>query len=177
MRMLVAAALLAAPAAAQDRSAFHAGTAIPDFGPVASIDQTTPIPADAAFAVAFDVADPADPGTRSRALESAARLMNMLVEAGVRKDNIRVAVVVHGGAAKDLLALAAYASRHDGAENASAPLIAALLDEGVTIQLCGQSAAAHGIDSADLLPGIDMALSAMTAHALLQQDGYTLNPF
>jgi len=27
------------------------------------------------------------------------------------------------------------------------------------------------------LPGVTMALSAMTAHALLQQDGYTLNPF
>lgn len=43
--------------------------------------------------------------------------------------------------------------------------------------LCGQSAAASGIERVDLLPGVEMALSAMTAHALLQQDGYTLNPF
>jgi len=28
-----------------------------------------------------------------------------------------------------------------------------------------------------LLPGVEMALSAMTAHAILQQEGYTLNPF
>tara|TARA_Y100000588_G_scaffold170524_1_gene184375 strand:+ start:507 stop:614 length:108 start_codon:yes stop_codon:yes gene_type:complete len=28
-----------------------------------------------------------------------------------------------------------------------------------------------------LIPGVQMALSAMTAHAQLQQQGYTLNPF
>jgi hypothetical protein len=28
-----------------------------------------------------------------------------------------------------------------------------------------------------LIPGVKMALSAMTAHAQLQQQGYTLNPF
>jgi len=28
-----------------------------------------------------------------------------------------------------------------------------------------------------LAPGVEMTLSAMTAHALLQQDGYTMNPF
>jgi len=33
------------------------------------------------------------------------------------------------------------------------------------------------IREADLLPGITMAPSAITAHALLQQQGYTLNPF
>jgi len=32
-------------------------------------------------------------------------------------------------------------------------------------------------EGVDLLPNVEMALSAMTAHALLQQDGYTLNPF
>ena len=45
------------------------------------------------------------------------------------------------------------------------------------IILGGQSAAYYEIGVEDLLPGVDMALSAMTAHALLQQDGFTLNPF
>ncbi len=169
MRMMLAAALaLAAPAAAQDMAAFHAGPAIPEFGPIASVEQSDPIAATASFAVAFDVAAQAEAGTRNRGIESAARLMNMLVEAGVPQDNVRLAIVVHGGASKDLVS---------GADNASAPLIAALLERGVSIQLCGQSAAAHGIAKRDLLPGVDMALSAMTAHAQLQQQGYTLNPF
>ena len=29
----------------------------------------------------------------------------------------------------------------------------------------------------DLLSGVEVALSAMTAHAQLQADGYTINPF
>jgi hypothetical protein len=33
------------------------------------------------------------------------------------------------------------------------------------------------VKTEDLLPGVEMALSAMTAHALLQQQGYTFNPF
>ena len=43
--------------------------------------------------------------------------------------------------------------------------------------MCGQSAAGQGVKKTDLLPGVELALSAMTAHALLQQQGYTLNPF
>ena len=64
-----------------------------------------------------------------------------------------------------------------GAQNANAGLIAALIDAGVRIELCGQTAAFRDITQEDLLPGITMSLSAMTSHALLQQEGYTLNPF
>ena len=43
--------------------------------------------------------------------------------------------------------------------------------------VCGQSAAYYGVATDDLLPGVEMALSAMTAHALLQQQDYSINPF
>ncbi|VVS99449.1 hypothetical protein ERY430_40383 [Erythrobacter sp. EC-HK427] len=36
---------------------------------------------------------------------------------------------------------------------------------------------AQGVEHDDLIEGVEMALSAMTAHALLQQQGYTINPF
>jgi intracellular sulfur oxidation DsrE/DsrF family protein len=52
-----------------------------------------------------------------------------------------------------------------------------MLDQGVRFILCGQSGAAYGIRQEDLIPGVETALSAMTAHALLQQRGYTVNPF
>ena len=39
----------------------------------------------------------------------------------------------------------------------------------VDIQLCGQSAARYDISASDLLPGVRLALSAMTAYAQLQQ--------
>lgn len=175
--LLLSAVLIAAPAVAQDMSAFHPGTAIPDHGPIATIVPDDALSEDAAFAVAFDVAEAAEPGAKSRALESPARLLNMLVEAGVPAERVDLAIVVHGGASKDLLASGAYAARHDGAENGSAALLKALMAAGIEVYLCGQSAAAHGIAKDDLVPGIRMSLSAMTAHARLQQAGYTLNPF
>lgn len=174
--MALAALVAASPALAQS-DAFHPGTVIRDFGAVASVESDMPIPRDARFAISFDVATRADAGKRSRQLESAARLLNMLAEAGVAPERARIAIVVHGGAAFDLTNAKTYAARSGGAANANAPLIAELVRHGVDIQLCGQSAAAHGVGRADLLPGIRMALSAMTAHALLQQRGYTLNPF
>ena len=101
----------------------------------------------------------------------------MHARAGVPADRSRVSVIVHGQAAHDLLNAGAYAKRNEGKPNPNAPLIAALVGAGVEIQLCGQTAAALGIDKAELQPGVKLALSAITAHALLQHQGYTLNPF
>jgi intracellular sulfur oxidation DsrE/DsrF family protein len=169
--------LLPVGAAAQDRSAFHPGPVFKDFAPIADVVTDVPIPAGTRFKIDFDVSEKAKPGDLSRAIETAGRFINMHVAAGVPLDAITVAIVVHGGASQDLLAPAAYAARNDGKANGSAAAIAQLLGKGVAIQLCGQSAAAYGIRNADLLPGVKMSLSAMTAHALLQQAGYTLNPF
>ena len=79
-----------------------------------------------------------------------------------------VPTLVHGGAVKDLLA---------SEDNPSREMVQQLLDYGVRFIVCGQSAAGQGIAQDDLIPGVEMALSAMTAHALLQQRGYTVNPF
>lgn len=173
---LLALSLAAAPLAAQS-SAFHPGPVFTEFGNVASVETTFEIPADASFAVAFDTSTRADVGEINRTLGSAARFINMHVEAGVPVENIRVAVVVHGQASLDLTKAEFYAERQDGAENANAAAIEALISNNVQIILCGQTAAYYEIGNDDLLPGVDMALSAMTAHALLQQGGYTVNPF
>jgi intracellular sulfur oxidation DsrE/DsrF family protein len=91
---------------------------------------------------------------------------------GVSPENLSAAIVVHGLAGADLLT-----NEARGAENPNAGIIAQLQAAGVNIQLCGQLAEGMDIKEADLLPGITMAPSAITAHALLQQKGYTLNPF
>lgn len=174
---LFAVSLLAAPAAAQDMSAFTYGPVFGEFGPVADVETDMDIPDDAHFRVAFDVSDPAEPGEVSRHLETAARFINMHVRAGVPEERVQVAIVVHGRAGFDLLHDAAYGERNEGAPNANLPLIAALQEHGVQIIICGQSATGLGIAKDDLAPGVEMALSAMTAHALLQKRGYTVNPF
>ena len=164
---------------AQDapRPGFHRGTAITEFGPIASVEGHAPIPADSTFSIVFDVSEPGKPGSINRTIESAARFINMHVEAGVPREAIRIAVVMHGQAAFDLTNAATYAAKHDGAANANLAAIATLRDHDVQFILCGQSAAALGISRDQLAPGVRLALSAMTAHAQLQQQGYTLNPF
>jgi intracellular sulfur oxidation DsrE/DsrF family protein len=150
-----------------DFSSFTTGPVIEDNGPVADVDATLAIPEGAEFRHSYDVSTRAEEGELNRSLVTAARFINMLGRAGVGEDRIALAVVVHGQAIFDV---------SDDA-SASADLVATLIDHGVRIIVCGQSAAYYGVETEDLLPGVEMAVSAMTVHALLQQQGYTLNPF
>ena len=122
-------------------------------------------------------AEPAKDGGRNRGFESAARFINMHVAHGVAEENIRVAVVVHGKAVHDLLSAEGWAVHDLEGENDSALMVRAMLDQGVRFIVCGQSAAAYGVTRDELIEGVEMDLSAMTAHAKLQQRGYTVNPF
>lgn len=169
--------LLSAPVAARDLPAGMTPGPVFPFGPVAEVDSDMTIPEGTEFKVAFDLTEAASTGKANRGLVTLARFYNMHARAGVPEDRIHLAVVVHGPAGTDLLNAEAYANRSGGAENANAAIIAALLDKGVRVILCGQSAAAMEIDKDELLPRVEMALSAMTAHALLQQQGYGVNPF
>ena len=162
---------------AQNLDAFHQGAAIPAFGKVASVDSDLKIPKNTEFKVTFDAGTQAAPGEINRTLDSAARFINMHIEAGVPRDNIHVAVVIHGSASTGVTNNDAYKKKTDGATNANVALIAALLENNTGIYLCGQTAAYRGVTKDDLVPGVKLALSAMTAHALLLQQGYTPNPF
>jgi len=172
----VASGFMAASAFAGPES-FHAGTVITDYGQIATIETDKPLPRRLKLKVSFDAAKGAEPGEINRKFDSLARFINMHAEAGVPVKKIKLAMVVHGSASHDLTTGEHYGKKYDGAENANEALIKALTDVGVRFYLCGQSAAYHDVDKSDLLPGVKMSLSAMTAHALLQQDGYTLNPF
>lgn len=169
--VLVLLGALASMRASAGPDAFAPGPLIEDFGAVAAVEGARVEP-DATFRVAFDVSEQAEAGKTSRRLESAARFLNMHAAAGVPARNMSLAIVVHGRAAFDLVTDA-----RRGETNANAPLIVALVEAGVTIELCGQTAVYYDIAADDLLPGVRLSLSAMTSHALLQQRGYTLNPF
>lgn len=169
--------LMAAPALAQDRSSFTFGPVLKDVGPIAAVESDLPIPKGTVFKIAFDLRAKADPGTLSRQIETAARTLNMHVANGVPQKDVHIVLIFHGPAVTDLLNATAYGARNDGKANASADAVAKLIGQGVEFIVCGQSAASMGVKKTDLLPGVKMALSAITAHALYQQRGYTLNPF
>lgn len=169
--LIVATVLLAAPAAHADPARFTTGPVIEHYGPVADVADAVPIPADTHFKVVFDVSEAAAAGAVNPGIESAARFLNMHARAGVPLANINLAIVVRSGAVRDL-------SVHPqpGHDNPNAPLVAALIAHHVDIYVCGQAAAHANIGAGDLLPGVRLVLSAMTESALLQQQGYTLNP-
>jgi intracellular sulfur oxidation DsrE/DsrF family protein len=150
---------------------FLPGAYIEGFGAYAPVADPAVTP-DTEFKIAYDVASAAERGQINRGIESAARFLNMVTAAGVPAQNVKVAVIVHGAAATDLQRLYA-----DGTPNPNAALVEALIAKGISVQLCGQTAAMRDLDTGSLVPGVTVSLSAMTAHALLQQDGYTLNPF
>lgn len=161
-----------------DLSGFGPGPVFEEFGKIAPVpDADFAIPQDMDLYVAFDVAKPAENGGINRTIDSAARYVNMHNAAGVEPARVRAAVVVHGKAAFDLLTDDAWVAKGKEGTNATAAVIPELVDNGVRIILCGQTAAAYGISADDLAPGVEMALSAMTAHAVLQRQGYTVNPF
>lgn len=163
--------LLFAPAAYADPPGFTPGPVIAHYGPVADVAGAAPIPSETHFKVIFDVSEAAQAGTVNRGLESAARFLNMHARAGIPPANINLAIVVRGTAVRDLTA-----HPRPGQDNPNAPLIAALIANHVDIYVCGQAATHADISASELLPGVRLVLSAMTEFALLQQQGYTLNP-
>ncbi|MCH1928733.1 DsrE family protein [Shewanella sp. A25] len=156
---------------------FTSGRAIPEFGKIAHVDSSMPIPKGMKFKVAFDLSKAAEAGQLNRQLDSLARFINMHVAAGVKESDIELAMVLHGSAVADVANDVYYAKQNPNAQNENKALINQLIAHGVKFYVCGQSAAYFDLTKDQLLPGVDMALSAMTAHAILAQQGYSQNPF
>lgn len=174
---LLATLVIAAPLGAQQEPR-RAGPVIRSAGAVfevARADFETPLAM--TYRVAFDISQAAtSPTDVNPGLNTVARFLNMHAQAGVPLRQLQVAVVLHGTAGKDLLQDEAYRSRL-GVENPNAPLLRELSGAGVRLILCGQTAASRGLPRDELLEPVEVALSAMTALVVLQEEGYHLNPF
>jgi intracellular sulfur oxidation DsrE/DsrF family protein len=168
--------LLSVSATWSQDTKFQKSGYIEGYGPYVRVEADWNYPKDTQFKVAFDLAKATEPGSVNKTIMAATRFINMHVDAGVDPADIKIAIVVHGSGGADL-ANDAYYEANNVLSNGNAPLIAALMSKGVEFIVCGQSAAFYGMSKADFLPGVQLALSAMTAHAVLQQQGYTLNPF
>lgn len=167
---LLLAALLAGPALATDGPVFMG------FGSHTPVEHDVAIPKGMVLRHVYDVTAAA-PGKRNPGFETAARFINSHVANGMAQRDVAVAVVVHGPAIAELTKPAVYAARNNGAANASEAMVVEMLRKGVRFLVCGQAANAMGVKKVDLLPGVEMAISASSAHAILQAQGYTLNPF
>ena len=159
---------------AQER---QSGPMIHSGGTVFVVDPDFVTPTDGDFRVAFDLAQPApSPDQLNSSINTVARFLNMHAQAGVPETQLGGAIVAHGGASFELLDNEAYRARF-GVDNPNAELIRELIANGQPVLLCGQSAASRGVDPDDLIPGVEVALSAMTAFLVLQDRGYRVNPW
>jgi len=148
-----------------------------DFVSSVRVDADMSVPKDTVLKVVFDTYKGAESGKVNNTFLSAARFINMHVDAGHPKENIKVAIVVHGTTSLDVTQDTYYGEKHDGAKNANIEVIKALMAEGVQFYICGQSAAFRGVTRENIIPGVQFSHSAMTAHALLQKEGYALIPW
>ena len=110
-------------------------------------------------------------------LVTMARFFNIHVRNGVAESQLKAAAVFHGAGWTALLSDSAFAARFGGTQNPSRNLVQELLVHGAQLVLCGQTAGARNISRSELLPGVQVSTSAMTAMLALQSDGYRYIPW
>ena len=153
------------------------GPLIMNGGPSAQVpDATFPIPAGHVFKVMWEINQQGDSSQVNQQIGTIARFYNLHVRNGVPKENLFGAAVVHGTGWMALLTDEAY-QRRFGRANPSKALVEELIANGARFAVCGQTAAFRGLRATELLPGVQMATSAMTALNVFYAEGYRLQPW
>lgn len=151
---------------------------IKDFGETWDIEEAEFITdKDLIYKVIFDIYNsPENPEELNAQINTIARFINMHVRAGVSPDQLKVAAVFHNKASHDLLQSAFYHEKYD-MDNPNEPLIKALKDAKVELFFCGQSSRSRKVTKEQIIPGIKIALSAMTVLVDYSARGYTIIKF
>lgn len=129
------------------------------------------------YKVVFDImTSPEDASQVNASLATAARFLNMHAQSGIPLEQLKVALVVHNKASKDMANAMVYLEKY-GVKNPNEALLTQLMDAGADVILCGQSSMSRGFPKEDLVDGVQISLSAMTALIQLQNDNYRLIKF
>lgn len=179
----VAALLLAAPLtlAAQQRPPVEgmtrSGPVIESAGPTVKVENATfVIPEGHVFKAVYEI-NRGDTAVVNEQLTTIARFLNLHARHGIPRNRVQAAAVFHGSGWMALLSDSAYGARFPGKPNPSRRLVEELLANGVQLVLCGQTAGMRGVRREELLPGVQLAISAMSALNVFQTQGYQFNPW
>lgn len=110
-------------------------------------------------------------------LVTMARFFNIHARNSVAENRLKAAAVFHGSGWTALLSDSAFAARFGGKPNPSRKLVEELLQHGAQLVLCGQTAGARNVRRDELVAGVKVSVSAMTAMLALQNDGYRFIPW
>lgn len=154
------------------------GPIIKNYGKVWAIENPDyKVNKDTTFKAVFDIMNsPEDSSQLNTSIETAARFLNMHAQSGVPLEQLKVALVIHNKASKDVISSKAYKAKY-GVDNPNEDLLKALMKAGAQIIFCGQSSASRGFPKEDLIDGVQLSLSAMTALIQLQDENYRLIKF
>jgi intracellular sulfur oxidation DsrE/DsrF family protein len=153
------------------------GPVVPSFGGVFDVpgaDLAPPVDQD--LKLRFDVNVGPEPGELNMGFDTVARFLNMHARAGVPRERVKAALVIHGTAGKDTLINEEYRKRF-AKDNPNVKLLDELKAAGVRIYLCGQTSVGRNLPREVVTRAATVAFSAMTAHLVLEREGYVLNPF
>ena len=126
--------------------------------------------------VVFDATAEAKPAEVNKALDRVARLLNLYGVAGLKAQDVKITIVLHGEATKSVLDDAAYKERFQVAHNPNLPLIRELQKAGVEVLVCGQALNYKGFPDSVVSDGIPLAAAALTVVVNKQTDGYSYIP-
>lgn len=156
----------------------NSGPIIDQYGEVWQIEnQDYKLDKSKTFKAVFDImSSPDDVEQVNPSINTAARFLNMHGQNGIPLEQLKVALVIHNKASKDVISSKAYQKKY-GTKNPNEELINALMAANAEIIFCGQSSVSRGFPKEDLIEGVQLSLSAMTALIQFQDNNYRLIKF
>jgi intracellular sulfur oxidation DsrE/DsrF family protein len=122
--------------------------------------------------IVFDITADSKPGEVQRGIEAVARYLNLNAQVGLAPSDMKLALVLHGGATRCALNDEAYVRATGAPANPNLLLLRELQKHGVELFVCGQSLARNKFPSRDVAKELIIAASAMTVNVNKQLDGY-----
>jgi intracellular sulfur oxidation DsrE/DsrF family protein len=111
----------------------------------------------------------------SEGLSEVARVINLHIAAGIPKNKLNVVLVVHGPALYAVYNNEAYKKKY-GIDNPNIELINELKNNGVKLIACGQAMNFFEVQQSEMVPGINISLTAQTVLSNYQLKGYVWYP-
>ena len=153
-------------------------TIIQDFGQTFTVENPDLLlKNDKVYKIIFDVyTDSKDIDKVNPLINTVARFINMHTQTGVPLENLKIVVVLHGKATKDVLNNNSFKDKYEN-DNPNSELLAALKNANVNTYVCGQSFVYNKFMPEQLDKNVQMALSALTVLVEYQSEGYQLITF
>lgn len=115
---------------------------------------------------------PPEQGEANPLFAQVARIVNTFAAYGVPKENREVAIVIYGPATEGIRTEESFMKAYGGKKNPNTEIIKSLRNAGVDLFVCGQSVAGRKIPASEIMPEVNLTLSASITLMNLQSKGY-----